>query len=84
MLSRESARGCDVVVISQLYLFGQSADSCPDFWQTYNVLTVPRLMVLVMSVLNVSEETDPTFEWALNLGGHLIWAWQTLRRNCRN
>ena len=33
--SRESARGCNVVVISQFYLFGQSADSCPDSWQTY-------------------------------------------------
>ena len=44
-----------------------------------NVLTVHILYIhILMSVLNVSEVTDPTFAWALNMGGHLIWAWQTL------
>ena len=54
------------------------------FGKHMNVLTVRILIVLVMSVLNVSEETDLTVEWALNLGGHLIWAWQALRRNFQN
>ena len=42
------------------------------FGKHMNALTVHILIVL--------EETDPTFEWALNLGGHLIWAWQTFAK----
>ena len=34
------------------------------FGKHMNVLTVHILIVLVMSVWNLSEETDPTFKWA--------------------
>ena len=68
MLSRENAKDCNIVVISHFICLVKVLTVAQIFGKHMNVLTVHILIVLVMSVLNVSGESDPTFEWALNFG----------------